>query len=201
MTPRQAPCGSPHPQRCAVQLRHAVIEATGWSAVGPVLTVGARAADLARSLAERHSPVLALTTLRSPGGIVGPHVTRLTGDPLLLPTLGLPALSLALVSGYPPSRAAQLLLDLDVLLRPGAKVVFVPDRLVPELLPYMGPAAESPFHRLRAEHLAHAHCTGPETPGPTAPSARHGVITLVADRPGPACTLVAPPAIAPTAGC
>ncbi|MFI5534033.1 hypothetical protein ACIA8O_36390 [Kitasatospora sp. NPDC051853] len=30
-----------------------------------------------------------------------------------------------------------------MLLRPGAVVVFVPDRLVPDLLPYMAPAAES----------------------------------------------------------
>ncbi|MFJ8043270.1 hypothetical protein ACIRBX_22525 [Kitasatospora sp. NPDC096147] len=187
MTTAPSTCGNPHRQQCALLLRRSVIEGTGWTATGPVLAVGARAAGLARLLAERHSPALLLAATDTDSDTdrsgQAQHTTTLAGDPLLLPTLGLPALSLAFVSNHPPAEAPQLLLDLDVLLRPGAVVVFVPTWRASDLLPYAEPARMSAFHQLQAVRLDHVRCTGRLRPQSTAVSSHHGVTALVATRP------------------
>ncbi|MFJ9522873.1 hypothetical protein ACIRPK_32080 [Kitasatospora sp. NPDC101801] len=196
MLSHPAPCSSNHPQQCALLLRRSVIKTTGWTATGPVLAIGTQAARLAAALAERHSPVLTLATDGSTTSRSGPHTRTLAADPLLLPTLGLPALSLALVSGCPPSRTEQLLRDLDTLLLPGSTVLFVPARQVPDLLPYMAPAETTAFHRLQAVRLDHARCANRPEPEPAAPPTSHGATALAAARPQPGDHRTSPPGVA-----
>ncbi|MGW2399575.1 hypothetical protein ACWCYY_23730 [Kitasatospora sp. NPDC001664] len=187
MTPALVPvpirCGSRHPQECALLLRRSVAESTGWRPTAAVLAVGERAACLAHRLAERHTPAFTLGTGRAASGVRGPYTTDLGAEALLLPTLGLPRLSLALVSGYSPGRTEQLLLDLDVLLRPDAPVLFLPSRRVPGLRPYTAPAGASAFHRLRVVRLAHVGCADPGDLAPVGLPYQHDSPVLAAGRP------------------
>ncbi|MER5863516.1 hypothetical protein [Kitasatospora sp. NPDC002040] len=176
-------CSSTHPEQCALSLRRSVIEAARWTATSTVLAVGEQAAHLAHTLADRHTPVISLDAGRHRPPYGRPFTTTLTADPLLLPTLGLPELSLALVSGYPPSRTEQLLLDLDVLMRRESAVVFLPSQAVPNLLQYATPATRSAFHCLRAVLLTHTSRIEADGMQPPHTSPRHSNVALTALRP------------------
>ncbi|RAJ32056.1 hypothetical protein K353_05932 [Kitasatospora sp. SolWspMP-SS2h] len=159
MVPPVGACRSVSPEQCVAALRASFAEATGWTADSALLSVGAEAAQLGRVLVAERAPLLSFDGTQDGPEYGEPSLARIAASPWLLPTLGLPPLPFALVSGHPPERTGQLLRDLDAVLEQNAVVVFVESRPVPDLLSYAPAISASAFRRKRAVALAHTACT------------------------------------------
>ncbi|MFD7734787.1 hypothetical protein ACFV6F_30950 [Kitasatospora phosalacinea] len=167
-------CRSTSPDQCVAALCASVTEATGWAADSAVLSVGTEATRLARVLVAERAPLLSFDSAANGSAYGEPSLAHIAASPWLLPALGLPTLSLAIVSGHPPGRTGQLLQNLDAILGRDAAVLFVESRSVPDLLNYAPPVGGSPFHQMRAVVLTHTACV--TEPSPVSPSHHSGAL-------------------------